>query len=126
MCLMRIKNFGGPTVMMSHRNDLSFIFFQIWRHLAVTCARKFMFSLSASFSHHLNIYEYSTVTPSRVEWDLFSLVILPSAKYFRCFHHHLLKQNDSCSLEKCCTFLSCRFGGRIGGFIGIPSSLFHR
>jgi len=42
----------------------------------VTCARKFMFSLSAALSHNLNIYEYSTVAPSRVERVLFSPVIL--------------------------------------------------
>ena len=91
-----------------------------------TCARKFMFSLSAAFSHNLTIYEYLTVAPSSVERVLFSSVILPSAKCFRRFHHSWLKQNDSGSPEKFSTFFSCWFGGRIGGFFGIPSSLFHR
>lgn len=88
-----------------------------------TCARKFMFSLSAALSHNLNIYEYLRVAPCRTS---FVFVILLTAKHFRCFHQSWLKQNDSGSPEKCSTFFSCRFGGRIGGFFGIPSSLFHR
>ena len=111
---------------------LSFIFchfcqpFHLSFILFITCARKFMFSLSAALSHNLNINDCSTVAPSRVEPVLFSSVIRPSAKYFRFFYHSWLKQHDSGSPEKCSTFLSFRFGGRIGGFFGIPSSLFHR